>query len=348
MKYGRYTFLDGLRGLAATFILTGHTYEYWHFNFFRAYLAVDLFFILSGFVIAYAYDESLRTGALSARGFLTVRLIRLYPVYLLSVALCTVTLIWEAIAKHNTGIDNLVDASFAIGMSLLFLPYHMAENVNLFPLNPPYWSLFFELFANAIYGFARRWLTTRKISVLIVLSGLGVIALAFVHGDLNAGFKWTVPHIGAGFLRSLFGIFVGLLLYRYHIRVQTLLENLSPWWAFAVVGIILASPSLGALDAPVDLLCVGVIFPLCVLVAARNSTTAPVLEGILLALGSASYPIYVLHVPVSKIVLYAWPGLDAYAPISGVVFVFGLIAASVWLEKFYDIPVRRRLSKRFR
>jgi peptidoglycan/LPS O-acetylase OafA/YrhL len=342
MKQNRYTFLDGLRGLAAIFVLTGHTGDYWHFGFFRAYLAVDLFFILSGFVIAHAYEAKLQAGIISVPGFLKVRLIRLYPVFLLSVPLCTVTLIGAAIANHDTSAANFLAIGGATVMTLLFLPYHIAGNTDLFPLNGAYWSLFFELVANASYAFARPRLNTFGLLAIIGVSGLGIVVLAFVHGDLDAGFKWTLPHIGAGFLRSIFGIFVGVFLYRNHGRLLKRFEKISPWLAFAIVGIILASPSTGSFDAVIDIMSVCFIFPVCVLVASRNADTA--LEAPLLMLGSASYPIYVLHAAVAKIILYAWPGLGAYAPLSGIVFVAILIGASIWLEKNYDIPLRRRLT----
>src|ERR1700692_1948753 len=86
----RYAYLDGIRGLAAILVLVRHTGNFWHFGFYRSYLAVDLFFILSGFVIAYAYDEKLREGAISFTQFLKIRLIRLYPVFLMSLVMCAI------------------------------------------------------------------------------------------------------------------------------------------------------------------------------------------------------------------------------------------------------------------
>jgi peptidoglycan/LPS O-acetylase OafA/YrhL len=345
-RLGRYAFLDGLRGLAAIFVLTGHTYEYWHFGFFRAYLAVDIFFVLSGFVIAHAYDESLRVGTLSAPRFMIIRLIRLYPVYLLSVVLCAAILIGNTVMNRDGSAAGLVDVGCAIGMTLLFLPYYIPGIVYLFPVNQVYWSLFFELATNAMYAFARPRLTNFWLVTIVLLSGLGVVALAVIHGNLNAGHKWMLPHIGAALLRSVFGIFLGLLLYRLHADFAKFFEKVSPWWIFALAGLILASPSAGRADAVIDIICVGLLFPLCVLVGSRSSTTA--FEGGLLVLGSARYPIYVLHLPAAKTLFFLWPGLEAYAPLSGIVFVAALIAISVFIEKIYDVPLRRRLSKRFR
>lgn len=115
--------------------------------------------------------------------------------------------------------------------------------------------------------------------------------------------------------------------------------------AFSVIAIILALPSAGAFNAAIDMAGVFVLLPLCVLVASRNTVSA--FEGVLLVLGSASYPIYVLHAPVANIFLDIWPELSAYAPVSGIVLVVILVVLGVLLEKTYDIPVRRKLTEAF-
>ena len=178
VKQSRYNFLDGVRGLAAVFILTRHTGYYWHFSLYRSYLAVDLFFVLSGFVIAHAYDTRIREGIISVRQFMLIRLVRLYPVFLISVLLCTVTLIGSAYIKNMLDVDHIVEIAAAIVMTLFFLPFPMAGNDNLFPLNGAYWSLFFELFANMLYAMFRRLLTDTVLIVIVILSGLGVIGVA--------------------------------------------------------------------------------------------------------------------------------------------------------------------------
>ena len=78
--------LDGLRGVAALAVATRHAPFLWQAGhptgfLYESYLSVDFFFVLSGFVLAYAYDERFRTG-MSARQFMSARLIRLYPLYL--------------------------------------------------------------------------------------------------------------------------------------------------------------------------------------------------------------------------------------------------------------------------
>jgi peptidoglycan/LPS O-acetylase OafA/YrhL len=338
----RYSFLDGIRGLAAIFVLTRHTGVFWHFSLYRSYLAVDLFFILSGFVIAFAYDARISNKMLSVPKFMIIRLVRLYPVFFLSVVLCSLKLINEAYAKDTLSGDHVVEISSAIFMTLLFLPFPMTGNVSLFPLNGAYWSLLFELLTNMLYALFRPLLSDLRLLMLVMFSGIGVVCVALAHGNLDAGFLWTLPHIVAGLLRSIFGISVGLLLYRRHDNCSESLRNISPWWTFPVVAIVLASPELSHMNWLADVLSVCVVFPLCVLVGSRNIATR--FEAALLTLGSASYPIYVLHAPLGEIISNAWRGVGAFAPYSGVVFVLALIWASIVVENYYDIPVRRYLS----
>ena len=95
----------------------------------------------------------------------------------------------------------------------------------------------------------------------------------------------------------------------------------------------------------IDAAIVTIVFPVLVLIASKDSTTK--LQSTLLTLGAASYPMYVLHKPIGEILNYGLHGImSAYAPVSGIIFVFILVLLSVLIEKQYDIPTRRWISKR--
>ena len=79
-----YELLDGLRGVAALVVIWYHVFEGFAASpvdqrFNHGYLAVDFFFILSGFVVGYAYDDRWKRRTLSFGGFIKRRLIRLHP-----------------------------------------------------------------------------------------------------------------------------------------------------------------------------------------------------------------------------------------------------------------------------
>lgn len=341
----RFAFLDGLRGLAAIFVLMRHASDFWNFFPFRSHLAVDLFFILSGFVIAHAYDEKLRIQTISLQKFILIRLIRLYPVFLLSLLICATFLMIKIFTADSLNVSKLNESIQLIILTALFLPSHVSESPRLFPINGPYWSLFFELIVNGIYARFRPWFNDTILATIILIFGGMIVRVAIQHGNLDSGFEWDYFSLWAGFSRAMFGIFLGLLLYRYqNVLIQRVGKKISPWLTFPIIAGILASPSFGSWDAPLDLLAVLVIFPFSVLIASQAVPTR--FENILLILGSASYPIYVLHQPLSDWFREQLPN-SPLAPWSGVLFTLLLIVVSLGIEKFYDLPIRRRLSQRF-
>lgn len=343
MGYSRYTFLDGIRGMAAIFVLMRHTSNYWHISFYRSYLAVDLFFILSGFVIASAYDEKIRDGVITLPKFVLIRLIRLYPVFLLSLLLCLGLEIDYGI-KYHVKFEILMEIVSVIAITALFLPSHLSGSSLLFPINSPYWSLFFELVSNVIYAAIRPFLNNFTLTVIVFTFGLIIAGVSYQHGNMDSGNVWGYESFIAGFSRSVFGIFFGLLLHRYHVFFERRLGKfISPWFVFVVIAIILSSPQTERYNWIIDVMSLAVVFPLCVLFASQRKSTR--LESMLLMLGSASYPIYVLHIPVA-VLLYRVQNdaVETFAPVSGIALVVILIALSVLVEKYYDIPIRRWIS----
>lgn len=226
MQNNRYYFLDGIRGIAAIFVLTRHTSNFWGVELYRSYLAVDVFFILSGFVIANAYDEKLYSGAMSLKKFILVRLIRLYPVFILSLIFCSAILIIKIILNNSAVFIGLPEALKMIGMTALFLPFMMEGSASLFPINGPYWSLFFELISNFIYGIIRPLLNNFILHTVVIIFGLIVAATSYLNGNLDIGFNWGYMSLAAGFSRSIFGIFMGLLLHRHHELLEFFLGDL--------------------------------------------------------------------------------------------------------------------------
>lgn len=322
----RYEILDGLRGLAAIFVVIRHTTPLWGFECYRSYLSVDLFFILSGFVIAHAYSEKLKT--ISLKEFITIRLKRLYPVYLLSLPLGWLVVIVAAHHKHN----NTSEAILSIFPALLFMPSYIAGTPGMFPLNPIRWTLFYELVVNFICAkiFAKKYVPVWPIMVLWV----PLTAISLANNGLDIGFLWGWLHILGGFTRAFFGIFMGLLIYRLPER-----PSISAWFAFPIFLTVLAIPKTG-MDGVLDAVFVGIVLPLCVLIGSRSVSFG---KEALIKLGATSYPNYVLHYPLGAIGI-ALLG-DKYAPFSGIAFLAALVGLSLAIERFYDIPVRKWFSR---
>ncbi|MDR3764740.1 MAG: acyltransferase [Acidobacteriota bacterium] len=346
MKQHQYVLLDGLRGMAALFILFRHV-PFAHIPASRSYLAVDLFFILSGFVIAFAYDEKVRNGSLSPRKFLLVRWIRLYPVYFLSVILGTILIFGMAAAHHQLNVYTSLLLGAAAITSLLYLPFPLPGSPSLFPLNGPYWSLFYELVMNMLYARFRSWLTNRTLATMVALSGILLAITSVTANGLDVGSSWSILDFASGILRSCFGISTGLLLYRIKNRPEILpawFSHISPWAGFPLTAAILLSPPTMHYNGAIDAACACLVFPFCVLAGSNLADTRA--KPLMLLLGSASYPVYVLHYPLSMAVVHWCHAADRYAPYSAILFAIVLVFASQQLEKYYDIPIRRWASQR--
>ena len=140
--------LDGLRGIAALAVVSLHTKDVMGgLPFPRAYLAVDLFFIMSGIVIAYAYDRRL-AGEMTARQFMLARLVRLYPLYILGTVIFTAGIaigLASGIPFELWNGDKLLWAALP---AFFMLPSYAEGFSTLYPLNGPTWSLMLDLCVN--------------------------------------------------------------------------------------------------------------------------------------------------------------------------------------------------------
>ena len=208
--------LDLLRGIAALAVVSFHfAWPQRAVPLPRAYLAVDLFFVLSGFVIAYAYQHRLDAG-MPVRRYVLARLIRLYPLYIVG-TLLGAAWVAQRLLRHD-GFEAFGPWAVTLSSAVLFLPDPIglgaAEGPRLFfPFDGPAWSLFFELVVNLLYGALAVRLSNRLLAALI-LGGAVLLALAIIdNGTVNAGFAWVDAGWGSG--RALFGFFVGVAVFRW-------------------------------------------------------------------------------------------------------------------------------------
>lgn len=119
MENNRFAFLDGIRGIATILILTGHTKNFWNFSLYKSYLAVDLFFILSGFVIAFSYEEKIKNNLIAIKKFLIIRMIRIYSIYILSVFILFF-LIGGTLQRNNFNLFKINDALGIVVLTVFF------------------------------------------------------------------------------------------------------------------------------------------------------------------------------------------------------------------------------------
>ncbi|ESX88699.1 acyltransferase [Mesorhizobium sp. LSHC412B00] len=345
-----YLNLDAIRGVAAISVML------YHFSPFLAagkvlpssYLAVDLFFLLSGFVIAHAYDRKIENG-MGFGTFVAIRLIRLYPLYLAGTLLGFFYLVVK---------NRLIPAEYMpiseIGTMLttgmFFIPLVSDAYHTIFPLNPASWSLFFELIVNIAYVAVFFLLTKRVLSVLIAVSLVLLVIASIVAGTLDFGM--TGSTIISGLPRVCFSFFLGVLLCRSMTRYQSGLGFLrGGWWvegAIALTLIVFAIAPAGGARVAYDLACVVLVFPALVVVG-TIAPTAPRLSGLYGWLGRISYPIYIIHTPLLMIIAGAGKAaaIDPFAhhPWFGIVMAVSVIVIADIATRLYDEPLRRFLQR---
>mgnify|MGYP003579300107 CR=1 FL=1 len=341
----RFVVLDGMRGLAALAVITDHVPS----EFMRAllpgrYLAVDFFFVLSGFVLAHVYGERLRQG-MGLLSFMRVRLIRLYPLYLAAVLISFAMSVLVAVRGWEPYALWQVFTSLAFALLLMPCPPGLSLWPNApFPLVGPSWSLFFELVINVAFAAVGRFLTS---TLCLCFTGLGAPALivATLSGMDIGGHAWS--NFLGGLLRVTFGFFAGVWLYK--LRDRWTAPALPVWAAFGVLFAAMAMPAPHALRPYWDLVAILFIFPPLVARSANARVRGRLLDFCAFV-GLVSYGVYVLHVPLFAWVRLALQRLDIYEQLPGVAMVglMAIVAVSItWvLHMVYDVPVRRLLSPR--
>ena len=367
-----YEILDGLRGVAALLVVFYHIFEGLSFAaggtvitvINHGYLAVDFFFILSGFVIGYAYDD--RWGkTLTLGNFFKRRLIRLHPMIVMGAVLGVVFYVLQGCEQWDGTRVATSMIMLALLCALFFIPatpgscYDIRGNGEMFPLNGPSWSLFFEYIGNLLYALFIHRLSTKALTVLVVLTGLGLawFMLFDVVGYGMIGVGWTLDgqNFLGGLLRMLFPFSMGMLLAR---KFQPLKNVRGAFWVCSAILLMLffvpyIEGKAGGiiLNGVFEAVCIFLIFPALVWLGASGRTTDRRSTLVCKFSGDISFPLYAVHYPVMYL-FYSWLIENKYYtfgeiwPMAIVVYAGSVLLAYAAL-KWYDEPVRKRLTKRF-
>lgn len=341
----RFAYLDGIRGMAALFVLARHWDELFRFDFYQSYLAVDLFFMLSGFVIAHAYDRKLRSGALSPGSFMRLRFARLYPVYALAVVICAAYFLARTVS-HGGPAALVFEWLVATTMALCFVPFTVTGSAVLFSVNVCFWSLSQEMLVNLLYAYTRRSVSNRMLMAIVALAGAGLVALAIATGTIGHGYMRGATSFFGGFLRAVFGIGLGMLLYRHRERLAPIACQLPAWFSFPLVAVLLMAPQLPGYPWLVHVVGVFVVLPAAIIMATHGEPARGWPSRAMEALGVASYPLYLLHVPFGHLVRRAAAGLEDWSVLVATAMALLLFFLCLQLDKHFDTPVRTWLRAR--
>ncbi|MBO4475974.1 MAG: acyltransferase [Bacteroidales bacterium] len=374
----RYEILDGLRGVAALMVIIFHCFETYNPVFGtqivnHGYLAVDFFFVLSGFVIGYAYDD--RWDKMTTWGFFKRRLTRLHPMVIAGTLIGAALFFFAGAAFPETLKVPGWKFALCLVMGLLILPCPNSLDIRgwgeLNSFNGPQWSLTFEYIGNILYAFVFRHLPRIALAILCVVCAFFTLDLTLgwdVFGFFPDGPQYTViggwsltgQQMYIGFTRLLYPFLCGLLISRILPGRRTESNpSGSPihlkggfWWCSLALVVLFSIPCIGGKtgisDGIYQAVCILLVFPLIVMAGSGSVTTDKKSAAVCKWLGDLSYPLYITHYPLMYMQM-GWVAEHPDAPVwihiavnLGVVFMSIILAWGVL--KIYDEPVREWLK----
>lgn len=339
--------LDGLRGIAAIAVVVYHFMEFvvpdYHQNFIaHGHLAVDFFFCLSGFVIAYSYDN--RIEKIGTSSFLKLRFIRLHPMVIIGSIIGLITFVFDPYSNlyelYSGGKTLLM---FIASCLLIPLPLVHERYFNLFHLNPPTWSLFWEYIANILYVLFLFKLKNKIIWFLLLIAVMLLCYETYSSGYLGVG--WGGENFWGGGIRIFYSFLAGMLIFRLNWMIKTKL-------GFLPLGILLMLafliPFIDSWNYFADPLVVIFYFPILIMLGAGTHLTDG-LTRICKFLGDISYPLYIIHYPFMWVFLsyieLQKPSIQTMAATIPIGVIF-LICLTYLTMRFLDIPVRNYLKRK--
>ncbi|MDR5774473.1 MULTISPECIES: acyltransferase [unclassified Caballeronia] len=348
----RYEALDGLRGVAALAVMISHLSQEMLFR--NAYEAVDLFFVLSGFVIAHSYGARLQNGMTNAE-YIKRRIIRLYPMLIFSLLIGLPVFIEagrEGLTNFSSG--NIISSTL---YNSFLAPYIGELGGPIFPSNPPAWSLFFEMVASLSFVLIVR-LQMRSIFKMILLSAAAFLTTSALttidlhgHGLFDFEQGWSGSRFDGGFFRVAFGFLVGVFLYNKKDSITRIATAIVPrafaniYFLFTLVLVLFFFPM--SLHGIYPMFIIFGVAPWLVAFGSTVRCTSAVDINIARFLGWISYPIYLIHYPIGQAVFMYFGKANQYAVAPMLATCAITIVCAVLLTKFVEEPIRAFLAKRF-
>ncbi|MEW9856777.1 acyltransferase family protein [Novosphingobium sp. M1R2S20] len=343
---GRYVTLDGMRGLAAIAVAL------FHFDVAlvpHGYVAVDFFFVLSGFVLYRSYFPRFRQG-LGIGRFMVQRLARLYPLFLLGLLLGGALALQQLLSGDSKALP-LHEVVSALAFNGLMLP--SPASLPLYPLNVPSWSLFFEILANlALIALLFR-IPAWALAAICVAAAVGMVPVVIANGSGNIGALWGEHSIAL--MRTAFSFTLGALIAmlpegRWGRKAASPDGDPSPhlrassWLGvacIAAIGVLLSWPVVGEWSALYDLAIILFFSPLLVFLGSRCEPVRFAVPAAAFT-GEVSYALYAVHWSFIEPMRAAVREMGLSPLPAGALFLITMLTAAWIAVRWYDLPLRRK------
>lgn len=322
--------LDALRGVAAIAVLLFHSESVLGTPWLAPSgpLAVDLFFVMSGFVIAHSYGNKI--PVLGARWFMMVRLIRFAPLFYLG-GIFGLIRVFLLLASGTSDTGPLACLAY-----FLFLPAPPGSSTgdSISALNGPGWSLLLEIYVNAAYALLLPRLSTRVLGAICAVVG-AALAVTLLRGADPGGPHWN--DLGSGLLRVCFSFSLGVLIYRNRERLKLIRF---PTWMIVCAFSLAACVPGNSIWFTFFIL---VVSPMLVIAAVQETR-----DSWLARYGAASsYCIYAIHFPLLSIADGASHKLSLRTDVVEIAVVAAILVVAPFINRYLDAPFRAALKRRF-
>jgi len=340
--------LDGMRGVGAFLIVIRHNPAlFGPIRVPESFLAVDFFYLVSGFVIAHAYAERLAAGGFLFDFFKT-RLLRLYPLYLVALG-CGVLMAVCYMLQIPGSSWNPERIAECVALGLFMFPRLPGMPDNGTSFNGPLWTLLPELVANMVYAATIRWLSWPLLIAVMLVCGAGLVTGELVYGTLDIGYNLTDQW--AALARVGFSFFAGVGVYRL-VAMREIRSSALAWLLILALGVVFGC-TIAAKPVRAVFEIVMVLAGMPLIAAAAAIFEPNRLFGRLFSfVGLISYGIYLVHQPLGNLLATELRlhgvRLTAQLPSAayGFAFMAGVIVLAGALDRFYDAPVRAWLRPR--
>jgi peptidoglycan/LPS O-acetylase OafA/YrhL len=372
------TGLTALRGLAAWWVVFYHfapfLYAHLPVNIWliskKGFLAVDLFFILSGFVIFYTYQHSLTANSQSIRNFFVKRLARVYPLHLL-ILLGYLGFVLVLYFAKGVVPDASSFSLTQFGLQLFLLQAWGFSEGAAFSWNYPAWSISTEFFAYLLFPIMLLWLKPQRWPTLFLVAGIGMTIVALILFYFALGIcpgtmvsdqiqVVSTPKICSlnrmidqtSLLRCALQFFIGVCLCVLYLRSGAQRAR----WGFISLCLGIACLILGIWLRVNDVYFATLSWALLVFgVAVEPWLVKKILcHRPLVWLGNISYATYLCHAlarDVFKLVFVKAtgdPSVPFFAPLWTIIFVFiAILVASHLLYRLFERPAQKWVLRRF-
>lgn len=323
MKH-RFSALDGFRGVCALTVLLFHFLPNTLFGFRHGYLSVDVFFVLSGFVLAFAFGDKLEAG-MSLSTFVGARVRRLGPVLLLGSLLGSVAIL---LVDGRPSVRLLVDTL----RSVLLIPLTGPSISEAFPVNGAFWSLFDEFWVNVAFGAVAARLKPPSLIACIIAAYIGLITISLQVGIVNFG--TTPSSIYYSIFRAGPSFLMGVLIFKlWRSGSLSRLPSINPVVVFALWFAVVLIPPFPVANILYDLVQVIFVAPILIALLARSEGMTPLWA---LWLGRVSYPLYATHVAIHSLGMHMFSHSGQIAVVARLALIILSLVLAEAVARWYE------------